>query len=434
MIGRTAVRVRIAGVALLLGFLVLVFVMTRPVLAQGPTNTPQDIADWAQRTIDASSRAVDSANTILQLIQVLSIFIGALIGLAGLLGLRSVGELRQTRDQYLNEIQEMQDKSRAFEQRIEENLKAIREATEKQTNSMQVQSDMQMGQIREQSERSVQALTLLQLGKQQMDSGNIEAALDTFKQAFALEPQNRAINYFMGELYINKLDNIDSGISHLRTAGAEIEGGPDTFLAAKAAYAYALRRKGEQAPVSSPEQREYYLKSEWHFLEALKRNPRLLDIEGESFYGALGGLYKRQGRLRDAVECYEHALAAVRAVSSYPYNNLGILYILLREPDKAAHYFDRAIRVAGQRLDDRPFDAWARFDMVTAQIMRGNSQEVAKHLPMALQSSTDTTALSKFLGGLRELQNAGPSELLDNVIRAVQQNLDQRKRATQTGS
>jgi len=438
-------RWRIWLVLAVVGVLTILLLWGAPLRsnAQGPTATPdtsQDIANWAQRTIDASGRAVDSANTILSLIQVMSIFIGALLAIAGVLGLRSVTDLRTTREQYLDEVKQMQDKSRAFEDRIEENLKAIRQQTEDlmkaletrietTTSSMQQQSESQMEQMRNQGDRSVQALTLLQLGKQQMDSGNIDAAMETLRQAWTFEPNNRAVNYFMGELHINKRDDIDAGIERLKAAGAEIESDSEMFLAAKAAYAYALRRKGEQAPSNSPEQREYFLKSEWHFLEALKRNPRLLDIDGESFYGALGGLYRRQGRLNDAIECYERALVATKSNSSYPFNNLGILYTMKRDTERARQHFERAIRAASQRLDDKPLDYWARFDMVTAQTMLGNAQEVAKHLPLALQAAPDGVTLTKFMGGLRELQHAAPSDLLEKVISAVQQNIEQRKKA-----
>jgi tetratricopeptide (TPR) repeat protein len=422
--GRRALKraALITQVAIL--FLLLVFMarLPTPVAAQGPAGTPtaspvegptpgpstDAIMEWVQRTSDEASKAVDSANTILGLIQgfgtlleILFLVIGVL---GGVIGFRTLTDFNATRQRFAEEMNQAVEKLREFEKRVEED-------TEK---------------VRQQGNRAIRALTLLQLGKQQMDAGNLDAALNTLKQAYEYDPENRATNYFMGELYI-RLDQLDEGIDHFKKAGAEATDVHEEFPAAKAAYAYALRRKGDRAQTPD-ERRHYYYAAEGYFREALDSNPRLLDIDGESFYGALGGLYQRQDRIKEAIECYERAMEATQSTSSYPYNNLGILYTSQNKPDKAKTYFEKAARVAAQRLDDKPQDYWARFDMVTAQIMLGNPDEVRKHLPLALQFAASAEQLEKFQSGLKRLRDSAPSEMLNMVIEVLQKDIERRQK------
>jgi tetratricopeptide (TPR) repeat protein len=422
--GRRALKraALITQVAILFVLLVFMARLSTPVAAQGPTGTPtvapaggptpstsnDEIMALIQRTSDDASKAVDSANTILGLIQSFGTLLEILflvIGVLGsIIGIRTLSDFNATRQRFETEINQATEKLHEFEKRVEED-------TEK---------------VRQQGNRAMRALTLLQLGKQQMDARNRDAALSTLLQAYEYDPENRATNYFMGELYI-QLGQLDEGVEHLKKAGAEITDVHDEFPAAKAAYAYALRRKGDQAKTPN-ERRQYYHAAEGYFWDALNRNPKLLDIEGESFYGALGGLYQRQDRLKEAIECYERALEATQRTSSYPYNNLGILYTIQGDPDKAKLNFETAVRIAGQRLDDKPQDYWPRFDMVTAQIMLGNAVEVSKHMPMVRQSAASAEQLEKFQSSLKRLRETAPSEMLNQVIELLQKEIERRQK------
>src|SRR5260221_6287774 len=48
---------------------------------------------------------------------------------------------------------------------------------------------------------AIRALSLLQLGEQQLKARNIQSALRTYQEAYALDPNNPATNYFLGYLY-----------------------------------------------------------------------------------------------------------------------------------------------------------------------------------------------------------------------------------------
>ena len=69
---------------------------------------------------------------------------------------------------------------------------------------------------------------------------------------------------------------------------------------------------------------ELYNVAEARLLEALQLDPVLLTPDGESYYGTLGSLYRRQGRIEDALDTYRRA-ADVTPQRSYPFVNLAML-------------------------------------------------------------------------------------------------------------
>jgi tetratricopeptide (TPR) repeat protein len=249
------------------------------------TMEPETILDIAQRTAEDASKAVDSANTILGVIEgfgtLLTLLLGVLSIIGAALGFRTLRDFSQARTRYESEMDKALESLKVFETRVATNAE----------------------EIRARGDRSIEALTLLQLGKQQMDARNLGAAMDTLKQAWTKDPQNRAINYFMGELGI-QLGDYDAAIRYLVDGGADSTDEQMRLPAAQAALAYAYRKKGDQAQTRA-EQQDFYYKAEGFFREALRFNPGLLDIDGESWSGALGGLYQKQGRIADAIGAYE---------------------------------------------------------------------------------------------------------------------------------
>src|SRR5215813_11470488 len=64
---------------------------------------------------------------------------------------------------------------------------------------------------------AIRALSLLQLGEQQLEAKNSQSALRTYQEAYALDPDNPATNYFLGYLYTENRQ-IEKGIEHLKRA------------------------------------------------------------------------------------------------------------------------------------------------------------------------------------------------------------------------
>src|SRR5690606_32366636 len=111
-------------------------------------------------------------------------------------------------------------------------------------------------------------------------------------------------NYLLGYLYTlrKRFDDAIVRLEHALKQDAD-------FAPAIAALGLALRRKGDamQAPEQSAERARLYAEAESKLLRALDLDERLIDAEGESYYGTLGGLYRRQQRYQAALEAYEKA-------------------------------------------------------------------------------------------------------------------------------
>ncbi|MBO9309030.1 MAG: tetratricopeptide repeat protein [Chloroflexi bacterium] len=243
---------------------------------------------------------------------------------------------------------------------------------------------------------TTRAASLLQIGVQQMLAHSHDAALQTFEEAHKLDPNNRAVSYYLGELYTQKGD-LERAIELLRASGGE-------FPPSEAALGYALRRKAERE--QQPERRnQLYAQAEQHLLNALSRDPQVRDINGASFYGALGGLYRRQGRLEDAVRAYE-AASRVTPHSSYPLNNLALLHLRQGKLEQADQMFRRSARIAARAVDGDPFDHWARFDLLTAHVALGEYDKAEEQVALLYESPPSAGALELLLGGLETVQRS----------------------------
>jgi tetratricopeptide (TPR) repeat protein len=350
-----------------------------------PTLDPQTILDAANKASSDADRAANSVNLILSFIQVAGLIGGVLAALLAAAGARTIAEYRGE-------------------------LNAAREELDKMRQRLMAETE----EIRAQGDRAIRALAMMQLGEQQLEAKNKKAALDIYQQAYDLDPNNRATNYFLGELYIQERD-LSKGIEHLERALADGDYAP-----AEAALAYAVELQGDRATETN-ERNRLYAQAEAGFLKALKTDPAVRDINGESVYGVLGGLYKRQRRIEDAIRCYQEA-ERVTPPNSYPVNNLAMLYFQQGKQDIADAYFKRSATMSARILDGNPFDYWARFDLTEALLAQDNADEAKKQLEIALNQTQNARPLEIFLGDLNRLKESPyPPPEVDHFIAAVQQ-------------
>jgi tetratricopeptide (TPR) repeat protein len=268
---------------------------------------------------------------------------------------------------------------------------------------------------------AIRALSLLQLGEQQVKARNVKSALRTYQEAYALDPDNPATNYFLGYLYTESRQ-IEKGIEHLNRALTQNEQYPP----AEAALAYALRLKADKM-ADSEEKNRLYAESEQMFLDALAQDPAVRDINGESFHAVLGGLYKRLNRMDEAIEAYK-AAELVTPQNSYPIINLATLYYLRGDLKQAKHYYERSAAISARMLDDNPFDYWTRFDLSAAQLVLGNLEQAKWQFNLAAQHVRLVGPLETFLHDLERLKAAPTSpknvdeliELAQNAINRLQ--------------
>ncbi|MFN8448990.1 MAG: toll/interleukin-1 receptor domain-containing protein [Anaerolineae bacterium] len=137
--------------------------------------------------------------------------------------------------------------------------------------------------------------------------------------------------------------------------------------------------------------------------DALGIEDRLRDLDGESWWATLGGVYRRSGDYSAAIRAYESALKVND--SSYPLSNLARLYVQDKQVDKAKATYRTVERLAQKRVSDNFRDYWAYNDMIEAETALGKHDEADAHLTDFLALLTPTMA-SRLLGSLLETLNA----------------------------
>ncbi|MBE2268829.1 MAG: hypothetical protein IAE80_11405 [Anaerolinea sp.] len=279
-----------------------------------------------------------------------------------------------------------------------------------------------------QLELATRALSLSHLGTRQIDLGNMQVARNLFLEALRLDPDNEVFNYFVGDLYLRD-GRIDEGKEHLERS---INGG--SFPAAKATYAYALRLCGDRERIRSI-RADYYQRAEKAFLEVSAIDSHLLDISGESAFGALAGLYRREGRIAEAIEWYEHA-RSITPQNSYPVNNLAILHYRYTGQEgtdrvRGLEYFRESRRKALYLLKITE-SYWNYFDLITAEaVLSQVSAEQAKvfldikeRIDRMFELQPPDNDLRKLIRGLNDLANApNPAPMLQQVIAEVERRM-----------
>lgn len=272
------------------------------------------------------------------------------------------------------------------------------------------------------SAQASQALTLAMQAQGQIARGDLNGAARSLDRALELDDENRYFRMLRGSVYIRQ-GQLEQGMEQLRLAGA----GRDEFPAADAMYAYALRLQGDAA--ANPDVRErLYTQATDMFLKVAEVAPDLLDDNGESAFGALAGLYRRQGRMAEAIALYDR-MSRITPQNSYPLNNLGLIHVARGDDTTAKEFFQRSMALASRKLTINRADVYAWFDLITAEIALGDSiEEIAAHLTTALGLASDRNALAQFLHGLQYLQRAPiPPANIDQIVSGVAQELERRK-------
>lgn len=355
--------------------------------------SPQEILAAAQAAQESASNAVNVVNFMLAFIQVAGVIGTVLVALVGYA--LSVTGLRTIRD-YRSQLATAREELSVIQQRLNEQSTRANEVLD----AIDTRIGTGLEDVKAQGDRAIRALALLQLGEQQMESRNMKAALHTMLEAYQHDPANRATNYFLGELYIAQRDML-KGIEHLEKTKNERG---EYYPPGEAALAYAMRVQGDSLQDPN-EKNRHYAEAESHFIQALAKDPNMRDINGESFHGALGGLYRRQGRLGDAIRCYLQA-EKVTPHSAYPVNNLAMLYFMQGNLPEARKYFNHSKQMADQGLLTNPSDYWLRFNIITAEVALGQTQEALDMLEQAVDILPGPGPLDSLLDGIRALQNS----------------------------
>ena len=362
---------------------------TPEVVAEHILDDAQDLVDEAKSLLDQNFRLVETLFNLIQAGGVLLAFIAVLAGVvSAALGLRA-------RNDFLKEIEALRQQVASAQNLREE---------------FQLMQDEQ----KQYAVTQMQAISLVQLAIQEISIGNHDAALNTLERANELQENNPAINYFRGEVLVRE-GHYESGIEYLEKAIENI-----TLPDANATIAYACRMLGD----ANPDKRDkYYSNAESIYVDLREKYPNLLDISGESVYGALAGLYRNRNMIDKAIQTYEE-IARMTPNSSYPVNNLGLLHFEHDEKpfadrDEGQRYFEISRRKVRARLKLEGTDYWQLFDLITAEIALEETSwdEIQGLLDNMFDLEPIDDDVQKLQRGLLQLQlSEQPPALVDQAL------------------
>jgi tetratricopeptide (TPR) repeat protein len=212
------------------------------------------------------------------------------------------------------------------------------------------------------SENANLALALLGLGEKQYRARDYRGAIDSYQRARELAPKNPVILYRLGYIHVHT-DEVEIAEQYLNEA---LQIDPE-LAHAQAALGYAHRRIAEKMP-EGPAREIKMSEAALELQRALKVAPKLVDEDGESWWGSLGGLYRRRNQIDDAIRAYERA-AEVTPFSSYPFSNLALLHMQKENKrDAMMANFRQVELLARDEIRAELDDYWAYADLLTAQL------------------------------------------------------------------
>jgi tetratricopeptide (TPR) repeat protein len=350
----------------------------QPQVGQSPSDLATQVFLHAERASSAASDSeryaseaatqvgtqLDTANDLLGLFQNVTAVSGVLIPLlavvAGIVGVNRLNsaqkDLEEARERFEREMRQKQDE-------LEVVRKELEQSAEKQ---------------RENAARANLALSLLTLGERQYRSQDFSGALDTYRRALELDPNSLITHYRLGYVYTQS-GNLEQAQHHL-TRALEIE---NNFAPALAGLGYVYRRIGEKMPLGI-ERDKVLNKAESLLLEGLAISPKLVDDDDESWWGSLGGLYRRRNQVDEAIRAYERA-GEITPKSSYAFSNLALLYVQKKDKEAMLRAYQRVEQLAWGEVQADVDNYWAYADLLTARLALGKVKEAEETLTSVLE-------------------------------------------------
>jgi tetratricopeptide (TPR) repeat protein len=156
-----------------------------------------------------------------------------------------------------------------------------------------------------------------------------------------------------------------------------------------------------------------------------------VDEDGESWWGSLGGLYRRRGQIDQAIYAYEQA-GKVTPHSSYPFSNLALLYMQKHDRGEMLRTYKRVERLARGETQAEVDNYWAYADLFTSNLALGKLEQAEEALISVLDiAPTDSDyTLNLLIETLERLQAAlGGSESaahIDDYIERIREHIARR--------
>ncbi|MGJ3240575.1 MAG: tetratricopeptide repeat protein [Anaerolineae bacterium] len=337
-----------------------------------------------QLALAEAEQAVDLAFNLLALFEALSLIVtvgGVVLTAFGLTRFTTArNELEETRKLVEQEFEEARDR---FETAITESERDI--ATLRGELEISAQHD------RQRTEDALLANSLIPLAERQYRTSDYRGALATYNRALELDPYSPVINQRLGYVYTQAGELDQARACYERAIERE-----HNFAPALAGLGFVQRRRGETVskqitPEMGQEERERLTiesdqllnESERLLLQALKLSPMLVDDDGESYWGILGGLYKRRGQIDQAIQAYKR-VTEVTPESSYGYGNLALLYQKKNNREEALATYVIVEQIASREAEYEAGNFWGYSDLVSSSFAIGKSEQALEKLPLAI--------------------------------------------------
>lgn len=352
-----------------------------------PTRTPEEMDELIQQVTQAAEEAkyeFDRAINILGIfegvgliVSVLSI-VGTILAVAGgVAGFQGLNSARaRVEETQKNITKELDEAKKRVQQELDQALQRFSdEMKARQAELVAIRGDLQaiVDDQKEKAARANLAMSFMPLGERQYHSQDFTGAIDTYRRALELDPSNLIACYRVGYVY-TQAGMLDDAQKYLNMAlGIE----PD-FSPALAGLGYVNRRIGEKMQAGS-ERNQTLNRAESYLLQALTASPKLVDDDGESWWGSLGGLYRRRGQIPEAIDAYEKA-AAITPQSSYAFSNLALLYLQTKNKDAMIQTYERVEQLAKGEVQADVDNYWAYADLLTSRLALGKVEEANETL------------------------------------------------------
>ncbi len=305
-----------------------------------------------------AERVLSRAFDLLNLFQVLGVVFGV-IGLAGVVGALQAWWRLQTSTRRIEA-----DLHRAIRERNDE-LKAL-------------------------ARRSATASAMMNLAERQYRSGDRAGAIHALVDAQRENPENPRVSYLLG-YYLEKDGQYEAAQDALDRA-LQVDHDYRPALAARGLVERRLARREYELTGGEARRDRRYARAADFLERALDGYENLIDEDGESWYGALGGLHYEQGNFASAIRYYERAAAIVQE-ASYPLINLALLLLEHRgdaaSRDAALGYLRKALEITTRRLQISPRDRYLYSDRIIALGALGGEQDLEQALAAYLELGGD---------------------------------------------
>lgn len=373
----------------------------------------EEAAQLAQEGNQAVQGNVDFAFNLLGLFEAFSVVLAIIAAALSYVGFNRVfqaaDELANTREEVAKQLENLK---KQFDAEVEKQRKDAEELQEKLEHSAEERRII--------TERALLAQAYIPLGERQYKAQDYAGSISTYQQSLDLDPHNPVIHYRLGYVYTQQGD-LDKAEYHYGEALSYA----DNFAPAMAGLGYVIRRQGEKLD-EGIEKKEAMNRAEQLLLKAMELSPKLVDDDGESWWGILGGLYRRRGQVDDAIYAYKQA-TIVTPQSSYGFGNLALLYMQKNQRDEMLVTYAEVEKLSAAEAAAEVNNYWGHADLVVSRYALGKSDLAAEVLERAIQIAPleSPYMLDGLEGTLEDLVKVLTEDKLPAIKQAIQRIKDE---------